>query len=192
MTFQREARYVVFKLKDLKKYVPDSVMRVLKRIGATIDAGRKMDGRGTFNAVVVEQDWPEFDQVWRMIEQRVRRQGYDRIDDMIAATPSAQIRRTVNDVIEGFLHPAPAPEEALTRPFTASEVAAQQSRTMRFMYTSSAPLRITVERGRHRQQVEIMQEMIDDMTTLSSEAYVRDRVFAMIRAVNEEGRHRGF
>jgi hypothetical protein len=43
----------------------------LQTAGDTIAVGRTIEGKPPFNAVVVEQDWPEFDAVWSMIEARV-------------------------------------------------------------------------------------------------------------------------
>lgn len=69
--FVREPRYVVFKIKDIDKHCPPGTMQTLQSIGMDILAGRIEEGRGVFNAVVVEQDWPEFDVVWAMIEKRM-------------------------------------------------------------------------------------------------------------------------
>ncbi len=68
--FQREVRYVVFKIGDLLRFAR-SDLGSLDRIGHQISAGRAAEGRPPFNAVVVEQDWPEFDVVWGMIEARM-------------------------------------------------------------------------------------------------------------------------
>ena len=69
-SFQREVRYVVFKIGDLMRFAL-SDLGSLDRIGNQISAGRTAEGRPPFNAVVVEQDWPEFDVVWGMIEARM-------------------------------------------------------------------------------------------------------------------------
>ena len=74
-SFERERRYVVFKLKDLKAYVPEAVLdelnTLLEEVGTYIDAGRAMNGKQPFQAAVVESDWPEYETVWDMIEGRV-------------------------------------------------------------------------------------------------------------------------
>lgn len=69
--FEREPRYVVLKIKDIHAYLGREGMRTLQEIGETIAARRAIDGKPPFNAVVVEQDWPEFDIVWQMIEARM-------------------------------------------------------------------------------------------------------------------------
>lgn len=69
--FKREPRYVVFKLKDISAYLDDDDCRAIERIGEDIATARRHDGKLPFNAVVVEQDWPEFDLAWAMIEARM-------------------------------------------------------------------------------------------------------------------------
>lgn len=68
--FKWEVRYVVFKIKDLKRHSIES-LGVIEWIGRKISLGRKREGRPPFNAVVVEQDWPEFDAVQDSIEARM-------------------------------------------------------------------------------------------------------------------------
>lgn len=74
--FVREPRYVVFKLKDITAYLDDDDCRAIARIGVDIAMSRRHDGKPPFNAVVVEQDWPEFDLVWAMIEARMTGKQY--------------------------------------------------------------------------------------------------------------------
>ncbi len=69
--FVREPRYVVIKLKDIAAYLDDTDCDAIQRIGEDIATARRHDGKPPFNAVVVEQDWPEFDLVWLMIEKRM-------------------------------------------------------------------------------------------------------------------------
>lgn len=68
--FKREPRYVVFKISDLLKHC-DADLGTLDRIGHQITAGRATEGKPPFNAVVVEQDWPEFEPTWAAIEARM-------------------------------------------------------------------------------------------------------------------------
>lgn len=68
--FVREPRYVVFKLKDMIKYLTTEELAVVEGIGIKLNRSRALDGRPPFNAVVVEQDWPEFEMVWHSIERR--------------------------------------------------------------------------------------------------------------------------
>lgn len=69
--FKREARYAVFKLKDMLQYLTQAEISELYRMGGKIAARRRHDGRPPLNAVVVEQDWPEFEMVWASIERRM-------------------------------------------------------------------------------------------------------------------------
>lgn len=69
--FKREPRYVVFKLTDIGRYLTQGEQESLMCIGDEIAQCRADDGRPPFNAVVVEQDWPEFEPVWEMIEARM-------------------------------------------------------------------------------------------------------------------------
>lgn len=69
--FKREPRYIVFKLKDLHNYCNTEAMVALRRIGERIAEGRRDHGKPPFNAVVVEQDWPEFEPTWEAIEARM-------------------------------------------------------------------------------------------------------------------------
>ena len=71
--FKREPRYLVFKIKDMQKYLPFdmALLTMLNVIGDEIATGRKADGKAPFNALVVEQDWPEFEPTWAAIEKRM-------------------------------------------------------------------------------------------------------------------------
>ena len=69
--FKREPRYVVFKIKDIERYVTSEDKLLINEVGAAIAVGRKSDGKPPFNAVVVEQDWPEFELAWAAIEARM-------------------------------------------------------------------------------------------------------------------------
>ena len=69
--FKREPRYVVFKIKDIHAYLSAAQIDALQTVGETIAAGRAIEGKPPFNAVVVEQDWPEFEPTWEAIEARM-------------------------------------------------------------------------------------------------------------------------
>lgn len=74
--FEREPRYVVFKIKDIEKYLTQDQKDSLMSVGEEIAFGRNYDGKPPFNAVVVEQDWPEFEPTWAMIEARMAGNQY--------------------------------------------------------------------------------------------------------------------
>lgn len=69
--FKREPRYIVFKITDVQRYCSEFNSNAIMRVGSIIAEGRALDGKPPFNAVVVEQDWPEFEPVWAMIEARM-------------------------------------------------------------------------------------------------------------------------
>nr|WP_314614159.1 hypothetical protein [uncultured Pseudomonas sp.] len=58
--FEREERYIVFKVKDLSEH----------KLGWVRDVIRLND-IPTVDAVVVEADWPEYEPTWAAIERRV-------------------------------------------------------------------------------------------------------------------------
>jgi hypothetical protein len=62
---------VVFKIKDIHAYLSTAQINALQTAGEDIAAGRATAGKPPFNAVVVEQDWPEFEMVWAAIEARM-------------------------------------------------------------------------------------------------------------------------
>ena len=65
-------RYMVLKYKDIVKYLPEDKQLALVALANTIDSGRRAEGKsGPFGCVVVEDDWPEYETVWKMIEARV-------------------------------------------------------------------------------------------------------------------------
>lgn len=57
--FKREERYIVIKRKHLHPITEASLRNTLNELGV-----------GTVECVVVESDWPEYETVWRMIEER--------------------------------------------------------------------------------------------------------------------------
>lgn len=57
--FQREERYIVIKRKHLDEHDEETLREFL--------ADREI---GTVECVVIESDWPEYETVWGMIEQR--------------------------------------------------------------------------------------------------------------------------
>ena len=74
--FRRENRYIVIKRSDLAECQPDSVKRfeiMLKHLGLP---------RRCY--VVVESDWPEYDIVWGMIENRVNNEYYGKCEELAA------------------------------------------------------------------------------------------------------------
>jgi len=71
MAFQREERYVVLKIKDLREYLPQPLIDHLSSIADEVRAGRQLAGKQPLECVVVESDWPEYEPTWQAIEARV-------------------------------------------------------------------------------------------------------------------------
>lgn len=69
--FEREQRYIVFKLSDMRKHLEPSDLFNLQQIGRTVAAGREQDGKTPLQCVVVESDWPEYEPTWQAIEARM-------------------------------------------------------------------------------------------------------------------------
>ena len=69
--FQREERYVVFKLSDVEDYFYPSEISQLFRLSSTQQVMRERNGKPPLECVVVESDWPEYEPTWKAIEARV-------------------------------------------------------------------------------------------------------------------------
>lgn len=76
--FKREQRYVVFKRSDLLRLMELDLVftEALGALTRATEKLRKQDGREPLQCVVVEKDWPEYEEVWKAIEERVRRAPY--------------------------------------------------------------------------------------------------------------------
>ena len=69
--FNREERYIVFKLADVENdFFPSEISQLL-RLHETQQNMRKQSGKPPLECVVVESDWPEYEPTWRAIEARV-------------------------------------------------------------------------------------------------------------------------
>jgi hypothetical protein len=68
--FKRENRYVVLKVKDIQDYGSAAQLDVLKGLLSDINTCRAGDGKRELKCVVIEDDWPEYEKVWAMIEAR--------------------------------------------------------------------------------------------------------------------------
>ena len=66
--FQREERYVVFKVSDLGNSLKGDEIRRLAREYAE---QRRLKGKEPLECVVVEKDWPEYEPTWEAIEARI-------------------------------------------------------------------------------------------------------------------------
>ena len=69
--FEREERYIVFKLSDVEEHFTPGEKQQLARLVEVQRAGREEAGKPPLECVVVEADWPEYEPTWRAIEARV-------------------------------------------------------------------------------------------------------------------------
>ena len=69
--FIREIRYAVIKYKDIESYLTLAEQSILRTLLTKVSVERKKEGKEILSAVVVEYDWPEYEEVWKMIEKRV-------------------------------------------------------------------------------------------------------------------------
>lgn len=75
---KREDRYVVMKHADIDSALSDSDKLLLSAVLSKVERYRKEQRKEPLEAVVVEHDWPEYEQVWKMIETRVDREENNR------------------------------------------------------------------------------------------------------------------
>ena len=69
--FERENRYIVFKIADIEKHLSEEQRQALCDAESTINFHRQQEGRGLLITATVESDWPEYEPTWQAIEQRV-------------------------------------------------------------------------------------------------------------------------
>lgn len=68
---EREERYQVVKRSDVLSYLTDIERTQLAILHGVISEGRAKDGKRPLNCVCVEEDWPEYESVWQMLEARI-------------------------------------------------------------------------------------------------------------------------
>ena len=70
---ERENRYLVLKRKDIDKYLSDEGKEALDNILMALAIAKQPNidtgAEATIDCVVVEKDWPIYEQVWGLIEQ---------------------------------------------------------------------------------------------------------------------------
>ena len=69
--FKKEQRYFVLKIKDIEKYLDKTLLDKFMTTVNTIEAGREHDNKEPLQCVVVQSDWPEYEHVWKDIEDRM-------------------------------------------------------------------------------------------------------------------------
>jgi len=85
MTFKREDRYIVLKISDVRDMLSHATeseytcvaedIENLERIAMHVVDSRAKQGKPPLKCVVVESDWPEYEAVFKAIEQRVQSHG---------------------------------------------------------------------------------------------------------------------
>lgn len=68
--FEREHRYVVFKVSDIKR-VPADKAKQIYSLAEWFDARRMEENRSPMTCLVIEHDWPEYEPAWAAIQQRM-------------------------------------------------------------------------------------------------------------------------
>jgi hypothetical protein len=68
--FTREQRYYVLKISDAEIALNAHEMELLKLIHAKVGISRAIKAVPEREFVVVEKDWPEYEKVWRMLQDR--------------------------------------------------------------------------------------------------------------------------
>ena len=78
--FQRENRYAVLKWKDVAAALTKAELDDLRHLMWKTHDYREAQGKARYvNCVVVEEDWPEYEPTWLLIEKRM-------------TTPNVQLR----------------------------------------------------------------------------------------------------
>ncbi len=67
----REERYLVFKYTDLEACLDDDDWDFLDDIRTQINSYRKLRKKEPLTCVVIEEDWPEYEKVWNLLEERI-------------------------------------------------------------------------------------------------------------------------
>jgi len=91
--FEREEKYLVFKIKDLEK-LEGASQRFLRDIASMVNMNRHVkEGKDPIECVVVEHDWPMYEDVWSMIQQYVETGEYTELDEIKAKATQEKLER---------------------------------------------------------------------------------------------------
>ena len=73
--FKRESRYYVLKVSDVAKAgLTQAEVFHMNQVFKKVESVRENRGASQLSCVVVEHDWPEYEVVWSLIEQRMARE----------------------------------------------------------------------------------------------------------------------
>lgn len=67
----REARYIVLKGTDVESGLTETEKKILATLCRKVESHREEAGKKPLKCVVIESDWPEYEKVWDMVEERV-------------------------------------------------------------------------------------------------------------------------
>lgn len=68
----REERYLVLKWEDIYNYLSEEQVERLENLSSKIAIGRRIDKKEAEPSYVCVRDsWPEYNKVWKMIEDRI-------------------------------------------------------------------------------------------------------------------------
>ncbi|EMV2967456.1 hypothetical protein AAB236_005676 [Klebsiella pneumoniae] len=68
-SFEREARYLVAKIRDVEAALTDIEKAELHRLMQKVDAYRTDNGKDPLECVVVESDWPNYQSTWDSVQR---------------------------------------------------------------------------------------------------------------------------
>lgn len=71
-------RYIVFKRKDVDKFFNTTETIALSKLARKLDDKRAEEHREPLECVVVEHDWPMYEEVWGLIEDWERDTAYEK------------------------------------------------------------------------------------------------------------------
>jgi len=82
--FKRENRYLVFKIKDVEGALNKREQENLKELLMNVNNWRELLMRKPdLKCVVIESDWPEYEPVWKMIQNRVEGNKGGKVDNLV-------------------------------------------------------------------------------------------------------------
>jgi hypothetical protein len=89
-TFNRENRYLVFKISDVEAALDDRQKGILDGLRMLVARHRESAGKSPLEAVVVEADWPIYEQAWTLIKKMADSDGADWSDNDTLVAPTEQ------------------------------------------------------------------------------------------------------
>lgn len=69
--FVREPRYFVLKYTDIRAALSPEDRKILEELANKVSIYRATQKKPVFESVVVEKDWPEYELIWQLLEDRM-------------------------------------------------------------------------------------------------------------------------